>query len=97
MRMLLRITLASLDGSREELVVAGGERADEEDAPGCRPSLALPDRCGASWATWFVLRLSALPFGSLPDSPWAARRGESVERSLFGWGGRREPDAPLEW
>ena len=44
--MLLRISLASLDGAFEEFAVAGGERADEYDAPCVRDdSLALLERC----------------------------------------------------
>jgi len=94
--MLLRISLASLDGPFEELVVGGGERADDEDVPACRLSRAPPVRGGASWEIGLTLRASALPFGSLPGSVWVPRRGEAVERS-FAWAARREADPPLDW
>jgi hypothetical protein len=51
--MLLRISLASLDGPLDEVAVVGGERADEL-APE-RLSREVLARCG-SWATWCVLR-----------------------------------------
>jgi hypothetical protein len=94
--MLLRISLASLDGPLEEFELGGGERTGIVVEAFARLSLApLDPYC--CWDGWFARRLrelcaataSILPLASRLESGWV-RRGESVGRSI-GWV-RRELD-----
>lgn len=87
--MLLRISLASLDGPLGELELGGGDRTDAVvvDNGMLRPSRTPFDPCW-SWGCGFARRLrslcsagSILPFTSRLESAWV-RRGESAARSV---------------